>query len=183
MSDKGSGSDSSDLDELAIAVKESSSPTLEKDLLPCHRCGFQGTSVWELARHMRRCKRKRRAEIERRLIDEKLVDLATCILMRQHLHAPQSECDQVVKTRYLLGGVEAVGQVLPGDGVVNCAEELQSTIRKDVYSLFCPAKDSDDFEIVPLFADSCAQFVKEYAKEGRILFHCAAGQSRSTSMS
>lgn len=173
----------SDLSDLASALAQAE-PDDRRSPFRCNRCGeFEAESVFAMAKHNRKCKLKRRAAEEKRLQEEGVVSLHMCLLMRQHLHVPVSSFDVVGSSRFLIGGVEAVRDLSfgSGDGVVNCAEELKSAIREDILTLFCPAQDSESFEIIPLFAESVAAFVKENPSR-RILFHCAAGQSRSATL-
>lgn len=169
--------DDSDVDDLkALLGEQPNSPATR--VSRC-RCGFEAQSVWTVVRHAKKCKLKRRSELERRLQQEIGLDSKVCLLLRHHLHVPNSVCDAVGE-RYLLGGAEALSCLKPQDSVVNCAAELESLVQQGVATLWCPARDADDFEIVPMFAEACASFVRDHPN-GRILFHCAAGQSRSVS--
>lgn len=171
--------DSDSLEELKFALRASNAEKQRKDTALFCRCGFEAAHVWELARHTRRCKAKRHHELELQLQKEGFVSPRVCLLLRQHLHVPHSACDAVLD-RYLVGGSDALSALKPHDVVVNCAFELESLVQRDRLTLFCPARDVDDFPIVASFSDACAAFVRTHVK-GRVLFHCAAGQSRSVS--
>ena len=173
-----------DLDDLSALVALApavSEPSLSA--LRCKRCSESFETTWTLAHHQKRCRLVMRKRAEARLRGQG-VPLAVVALLRPHLRVPYSPCD-FVAPRYYVGGAEAAGERRPADvrAAVLCAAELgpRAAGGRGVPTLFCAARDAPDEHIVGNFAAAAAAFVQQHG-EGRVLFACAAGQSRSVAL-
>ncbi len=174
--------DDEDLDDLSALVAlapAASEPSLSS--LRCKRCSESFETPWVLAHHQKRCRLVMRKRAEQRLRGQG-VALAVVVLLRPHLRVPYTPCD-FVAPRYYVGGAEAVRERRPPDvrAAVFCAAELGHLVDRAVPTLFCPARDCLEEQLVATYAAPAAEFVRKHTA-GRVLFACAAGQSRSVTL-
>jgi hypothetical protein len=173
-----------DLDDLSALVAMAPAPAVSQPLLSslqCKRCHESFETTWTLAHHQKRCRLVMRKRAETRMRSQG-VSLAVIVLLRPHLRVPYTPCD-FVGPRYYVGGAEALRDRRPPDvrATVCCAAELGALVDRSIPTLFCAARDNLEEQIVGNFAASVVEFVRKHS-EGRVLFVCAAGQSRSVAL-